>query len=318
MKKNHAQVIVSGLLLIGFFYVVDAAEIISVISTIDIWTFLVACIFSVCGNFACAFRWTKLLNYNSRIEVRRAFKAYFESISFSTVIPLGIIGGDFYRSVRIIPRRTVGAPSSKMHMSKEIILSVIMDRIHGFWALCLIAAVTILAYSALFELDSAFVIGDLKFGLDNMFSIYLLFIIVVVVTPWISSKTQAFFFDQSSAQSKLITNFMIRSKLKTVIFTSIISQLLFAGSFFYCLNATNVDISIYQCFMIVPIIFLCAAVPLSLAGFGPREYGAAIILSSLGFTLEKSVASSILFGLTITLQGIGFLFINLIFSSKDR
>ena len=111
---------------------------------------------------------------------------------------------------------------------------------------------------------------------------------------------------------------LLRSKKKITVFVSLLSQIFFAASFFLCLSATNVNISVAQCFIIVPIIFLFAALPLSLAGFGPREYSAAIILPFLGFELENSVASSILFGLTITLQGIGFLLINLIFYPKDK
>ena len=137
------------------------------------------------------------------------------------------------------------------------------------------------------------------------------------MAPFLNSKIKIFF-TKSSTKLTEANPLLIRSKKKVTIFVSVLSQVFFAISFFLCLKATNINISVSQCLIIVPIIFLSAAAPLSLAGFGPREYGTAFILSFLGSGLENSVASSILFGLTITLQGIGFLLINLIFSSKDR
>ena len=107
-------------------------------------------ILSVCGNAACAFRWTKILNCESKIKFWKAIKAYFESISFTTVMPVGMLGGDLYRSVRLSSRNSSGELTSTIKPSKEVMLSVIADRIHGFWALCLLAVLTIF-YSIIFE-----------------------------------------------------------------------------------------------------------------------------------------------------------------------
>ena len=313
MKTKYMQVTISVLLLTSFFYFIDTNEIFFVISYSDKWSFFLACILSFCGNAACAFRWTKILNCESKMKFWKAIKAYFESISFTTVVPVGMLGGDLYRSVRLSSRNASGKLASKLKPSKEVMLSVLADRVHGFWALCFLAVLTIF-YSIIFESD-AFLAYELHIKQSVLF--YLLLLIIVVAAPFLSSKIKIFF-SKSTTELNAVNLLMLRSKKKITIFASVSSQIFFAVSFFLCLSATNVNISVAQCFIIVPIIFLFAALPLSLAGFGPREYSAAIILSFLGFELENSVASSILFGLTITLQGIGFLLINLIFYPKHR
>ncbi|GIR49083.1 MAG: hypothetical protein CM15mP58_11800 [Burkholderiaceae bacterium] len=82
----------------------------------------------------------------------KAIKAYFESISFTTVVPVGMLGGDLYRSVRLSSRNSSGKLASKLKPSKEVMLSVLADRVHGFWALCFLAVLTIF-YSIIFESD---------------------------------------------------------------------------------------------------------------------------------------------------------------------
>ena len=306
---------ISVLLLAGFFYFIDTNEIISVISYSDKWCFLLACILSFFGNAACAFRWTKILNCESKKKFWKAIKAYFESISFTTVVPVGMLGGDLYRSVRLSSRNPSGELNSKITPSKEVMLSVLADRIHGFWALCLLAVLTIF-YSIISE-SNIFFFNELYLKQSTFVLFYLFFLFIVVAVPFLTSKFKIFF-SKSTINLTAVNPLLIRSKKKITVFASVLSQIFFAVSFFLCLSATNINISVAQCLIIVPVIFLFAALPLSLAGFGPREYSAAIILSFLGYGLENSVASSILFGLTITFQGIGFLLINLIFSYKDR
>jgi len=315
MKTKSIQVTISVLLLIGFFYFIDTSEMFSVISHSDKWDFFLACIFSFCGNIACAFRWTKILNCESNMKFWKAIKAYFESISFTTVVPVGMLGGDLYRSVRLSSRNSSGKLASKLKPSKEVMLSVLADRVHGFWALCFLAVLTIF-YSIIFE-SNMFIANEVYLTQNTFVLLYFSLLFIVVAAPFLSSKIKIFF-SESTTKLNAVNLLLLRSKKKITVFVSVLSQVFFAVSFFLCLKATNINISVAQCLIIIPIIFFFAALPLSLAGFGPREYSAAIILSFLGFGLENSVASSILFGLTITLQGIGFLLINLIFSSKDR
>ena len=268
MKTKSIQVTISVLLLTGFFYFIDTNEMFSVISYSDKWSFFLACILSFCGNAACAFRWTKILNCESKMKFWKAIKAYFESISFTTVVPVGMLGGDLYRSVRLSSRNSSGELASKLKPSKEVMLSVLADRVHGFWALCFLAVLTIF-YSIIFESD-AFLANELYFKQSTFVLFYLLLLFIVVAAPFLSSKIKIFF-SKSTTELNAVNLLLLRSKKKITIFASVSSQIFFAVSFFLCLSATNVNISVAQCFIIVPIIFLFAALPLSLAGFGPSR-----------------------------------------------
>ena len=120
MDTRYVQVTISVLLLVGFFYFIDTTEIFSIISYSDKWKVFLACIFCFCGNVACAFRWAKILNCESKIKFWKAIKAYFESISFTTVVPVGMLGGDLYRSVRLSSRNSSDKFAFKFKASKKV------------------------------------------------------------------------------------------------------------------------------------------------------------------------------------------------------
>ena len=159
MRVKYLQVAISMLLLASFFYLINLDEIILIIATINIWDFFFAGVFSIFGNLACALRWAYLLNSSSNAEFKKTFNAYFESISFTTVIPVGILGGDIYRSMRISTQNISAREPTRRSLSKKILLSVVVDRVHGFWALCFIAFVTIIFHLIIFILTRLKVIS---------------------------------------------------------------------------------------------------------------------------------------------------------------
>ena len=202
---------ISVLLLAGFFYFIDTNEMFSVISYSDKWCFLLACILSFFGNAACAFRWTKILNCESKIKFWKAIKAYFESISFTTVVPVGMLGGDLYRSVRLSSRNPSGELASKIRPSKEVMLSVLADRIHGFWALCLLAVLTIF-YSIISE-SNIFLFNELYLKQSTFVLFYLFFLLIVVAVPFLTSRFKIFF-SKSTINLTAVNPLLIRSKKK--------------------------------------------------------------------------------------------------------
>ena len=112
--------------------------------------------------------------------------------------------------------------------------------------------------------------------------------------------------------------FLKQAKAKLTILTSLSSQLCFSISFYICLHSCGVEVPILLCFAISTGVFLFASIPLNIGGFGPREYGFLLFFTMLGYSADQSVASSILFGATATIQGLVFTIINLILSYKSR
>ena len=72
-----------------------------------------------------------------------------------------------------------------------------------------------------------------------------------------------------------------------------------------------------MCLFLVPGIFIFAAIPFSIAGFGTREAGSLFFLVYLNLPFEQIVAGSIVFGLTATIQGLFFVVLNLVMFKKQ-
>jgi uncharacterized membrane protein YbhN (UPF0104 family) len=74
----------------------------------------------------------------------------------------------------------------------------------------------------------------------------------------------------------------------------------------YCLigRAIGVDVGMLDYFLLTPLVFLVALLPISLAGWGVREVGAVWIFSLAGIQAEQALAMSILFGLLLIVAGL--------------
>ena len=51
-------------------------------------------------------------------------------------------------------------------------------------------------------------------------------------------------------------------------------------------------------------VFILAALPIGVAGFGPREMGALLVLGALGVPAEQAIATGMLYGIAAIIQGV--------------
>jgi uncharacterized membrane protein YbhN (UPF0104 family) len=68
--------------------------------------------------------------------------------------------------------------------------------------------------------------------------------------------------------------------------------------------AVGLDLPFWQFVIAAGPIFIFAALPISVGGWGTREAAAALILGMLGAPTELAVATAVLYGMFATLQGI--------------
>ncbi len=78
--------------------------------------------------------------------------------------------------------------------------------------------------------------------------------------------------------------------------------------FFAVVNATGIPIDIGQCFFIVPVFSMLAAIQVSYGGWGVRELGSVHLLGLLGVGAEQALATSVLYGVAILLSSLPGLF----------
>ncbi len=303
------------------FFQIQFSYVVEILSNSTISFLILALALSTLGNMFCATRWKKIFYIFSSDNLKIPFiKLYFESISASTVLPGGVLSADIFRTVRGSFYISNISEKKLIAFNKNITLSVFFDRIHGLWTLCILA---ILAF--LFEFFFQFQFSSESihsFSIFNIvknsifFQFYILFLFFIIALPIFKNLLKINFLKKFTKKYYNNPKKIEIFKEKKIFYTSLFSQFLFATSYFFCLWSIGVFVPLTICFFFVPGIFLFAALPLSIAGFGPREAGALIFLMTLNLDYEQILASSILFGIIATIQGLCFLIINLIFSKK--
>ena len=306
----------SILLILSLFFFINIEQTFDILKTIEFEHFLIALVLNTLANIFCAIRWGLLLNLKSKRSSKSAISAYFEGIAFSTVVPGGLITGDIYRTIRMSYILQKDQEKIDEPLKTKIGLSVVLDRVHGLWALSFLSVIsaTVVFLMMLFG-SSIFDLGSVTL---EIFLIYFFLLIILTITL-MSIETVLKILKKSYSWSWLRQPFFLKqAKAKLTILTSLSSQLCFSISFYICLHSCGIEVPILLCFAISTGVFLFASIPLNIGGFGPREYGFLLFFTMLGYGSDQSVASSILFGVTATVQGLVFIIINLILSYKAR
>jgi uncharacterized membrane protein YbhN (UPF0104 family) len=197
-----------------------------------------------------------------------------------------------------------------------------MDRIHGFWSLCIMGVVCFVLFF-LFMPETTTVFSERYTNHLNHLLIYLIVLILIILLP-ILTKLLIYYFQNNLLKIKIFVKFSNEvaknlwqaSHNKKNIIISLGSQILFGLSFWLCLYSIGLSLNIFLVLILVPGIFLFASFPIAIAGFGPREAGTLIFLMPLSLDSEHIFVSSILFGLSSTILGAFTLLISLINSFK--
>ncbi len=80
---------------------------------------------------------------------------------------------------------------------------------------------------------------------------------------------------------------------------SIVIHLLNVLTIYVLARGFGLDITYFQCFMVVPIIMLLSMLPISFSGWGVREGMMIVAFELMGFPADKALAVSITFGLAM-------------------
>lgn len=251
----------------------QAATLIQTLKSTD-WRWLIVglALYSF-SNLVCSLRWRRIvLQLGWPLEKGQAFRLYFQGIAANTVLPGGIIGGDIWRVLGL----------SKMGMSKSSATqSVVADRAIGFWALSVLSLGAFFVYVSLKQVSSVR-------APQALVVIYLTLLVCVCLLPVLLRWFKA----------EWIRGLLFPASL------SIVTQLLTITAFLCCLLAVQAEFSSLSVAMLCAGIFLGAAVPASIGGFGSRELASIFFLAGLGIQPEAAFLASVLFGLTATVQGL--------------
>ncbi|OUW01531.1 MAG: hypothetical protein CBD16_05470 [Betaproteobacteria bacterium TMED156] len=320
-------------LLIFLFSLLDLQLLSDTLKSVDERVYVVSIVLCLMGNLFCAIRWISLCqSFKFNIPKKTFVFIYFESIAANCILPGGILGGDVWRTSRIISESKKHGKNSdsfgkisKKNQIALISLSVFADRAHGFWLLCFIG---ICSFSVLLidkhnkYLKNIFVdpsnINQLFFYAIGL----LLILIFPVLIYFLYTKLKRgniknkFFHLNNYIIANYIFELIPLSINKKLLFFSLLSQLFFGFAFWVCLHSVGIEINILYILFVVPGIFLFGILPISIGGFGPREAGALIFIALYGVNNEHIFASSILFGLTSTIIGLLTILLSVVFQIR--
>lgn len=254
--------------------------------------FAVAVGTALCANLCSAARWATIARgLGARVRVRDAAVFYFRAITVNTLLPGATLGGDAFRAFELIRRGNPVVPST---------LSVLLDRFAGLWAQAALslAALAVFVATGSEAMEPAFAAG------------YALLLVALVAAPWL--PLDALPGGDGSAFGRVRSVWRAWRRFRSEQPRALLRIALLAfgvalGStcaFWFCLHAVGLDVSFLAALAVTAGIFLAGAVPVAIAGFGPREMGAAAAFAAMGATAAPATAASVLYGLAATAQGI--------------
>ena len=244
-------------------------------------------------------RWHMLLKASKvNIPFNRIATSYAGGVFFSLFLPSSI-GGDVARSIDL---------AKYSQKPKEIVATVLLDRLSGYVGLVIVVLLTLLA-------------GWQEISKD------LTVLITIGVIVWILAVVLLVLFNKFLYQGinkilHLLKSDKIRETLKSLfyeihyfrknkkilfynIMVSFVIQL--AGPVVFYVTALSLGvtgISIIYFFIFIPIIGAITLLPISLGGFGVRENTAVILFAKAGLAGSSAVAIAFLNSIFILVYGI--------------
>jgi uncharacterized membrane protein YbhN (UPF0104 family) len=260
--------------------------------------FLAALACAIAANLLSAWRWGAIARtLGLRTRFAALVSAYAQGIAVNTVLPGATLGGDALRALRLARLGNDGLLSG---------VSVFLDRASGLWVLCgvsLVAAIALLAAAPAPAGAGGGGGSPLSLPLIALLAAALL---AVLSAPFLIGPGRS----DSGGSPRLARLRQLRALLHArraallrSVLPSIGVQVLSAGTLWLCARAAGAEVGLLAVLAVAAPVFLAAAVPVSVGGFGPREAAAALVFPWVGVAPEAGVAAAVLYGVAAAVQG---------------
>jgi uncharacterized protein (TIRG00374 family) len=291
MKKKLifcAKLITSVLLLCYLISLLDFDALLLQFSDIQYSLLCVAYIVLLCQVAISSLKWKIILNTDGvSTPYPFLFKTYLIGNFISLFLPSSF-GGDIYRVIAV--------KSGSSNLSKSL-SSVLFDRLSGLFALM---SISLFAY---------------MFVLDMSYSLQLLALYVLLISSFLIGSSDYVFRHvernlpkRLSKLAKILASFNVYRKNPGTMIVVLLLSFFFKFNIvlinkIYC-EALNIDISIAYLMMIIPLVYLTEALPISINGLGVRESAFVFFFVLLGHTKEEAMSVAILVVLMRYLVGL--------------
>lgn len=265
-------------------------NIINTLRNLNPYYFIIASLLYIISIYVSSIRWKILLKVEGikNIGINRLFSLYLIGSFFNNLLP-GIIGGDSVRVYYLY---------KDIHKGSSSLGSVLADRYTGFVALLLLGLLALLikfheikgtgVEYVLLIISILFIIGSIlffRFRIGDGFA------------------TLRGFYDY-------FHNLFHRPSIfLSSILYSVFVQILIVLSVFSISEGMNLKVSLFDIFLLLPIVITVTTIPISLSGIGLREGTFIILFGKVGLSPELATALSFTWFLSYSIASlIGLIF----------
>lgn len=244
---------------------------------------------AIASNLVSALRWRALARWlGAEVGVGDATRWYFQAIGLNALLPGAVLGGDVYRAVVL---RRAGQDTLAP------VWSVVLDRVSGLWMLC--------AIGGLGAAGCAQVLAPwLRLPAGAFIALMLAGTLLWLLLPWVlpallRGAGLRWLAPLRAAAARPDFNRQMGWQALASAAVQLLSAAALAGGGL----ALGVQLSpAAWAFAIAPI-FLMAALPVSVGGWGTREAAAVAALAPFGVAASAAVGVGVIYGLYALAQG---------------
>jgi len=281
------RISISIILLIFLFKQIEGKAVFGIIKNADKLLLSLSFFLTFFIYFLCFFRWKMLLDtVGVNTPLGRLISAFAGGIFFNLFLP-STIGGDFVRSADL---------SIQTKKTKEVVATVILDRLSGFIGL---AAVALLALFWGRKL-----IHD-KIIIQSIFAVtaVLISIMLVLFNKAVYSKINRLLYSPDSGKIRAAIESIhqemhkLRNHKRVVLrnlFLSFIVQAISPLSVYIISLSLGLKLDIAYFFIFLPIVGVVTLLPVSLGGLGLRDAATIYLFAKAGIGKDLSFAMSLL------------------------
>ncbi|TMJ01378.1 MAG: flippase-like domain-containing protein [Alphaproteobacteria bacterium] len=284
---------------------VDWSSFLDIMSRMDIGVIVTAIALITVQNILAGLRWwfVTVRLPNDQLSFWMALRYLYVSVFINQALPSSV-GGD---AVRMWLAYNSGVPLG------NAVKSVLLDRILTMFGLML------LIVGALPVMDRAIPAapGNLLFVL----------IVLLIATGFLALYLARFLAPYAQRPGRLgrLIGFLLGVRTFLLSLRNIVPPTLSAMVGFTMMTlivyvfarGLGIELPLLQCFVLCPPIFLLAALPISIAGWGVRESGMVVALGYAGVTPEAALVLSVVLGMTVLVGSLpGLLFMTRLFPDR--
>jgi uncharacterized membrane protein YbhN (UPF0104 family) len=245
----------------------------------------------VSQGFIGAWRWTFTTRvFGSPLQFSMALRLFFEGIFFNQALP-STVGGD---AVRMYRCTRVGMPVG------AAVNGVLLDRVGGVSGLLALVAISQpLAWQRIPDLGPR--LAFVAVLVSGAGAIAMLLAMASLPERWRRWRLISGIADLSAGARRMYRDPVV---VVPVLGLSLVVHVITVFAVYILARDLGLPVTFWDCLVLIPLVFLAATIPISIAGWGVREGAMITALGLLGVSTSGAVTLSVLSGLGLIVIGL--------------